>query len=227
VRKVMLWANRNGLFYVIDRASGQFLLGKPFVKVTWMNGFDERGRPMKVPQAQSNREGTLIYPGNQGGTNWYNPSFSPATGLFYIPTWVDYSSFFVKQDAEYVKGQTFGGGGPRNVTPPVVAGNFNYRKDGDQYGAVRAIDPKTGEKKWDFPMADVTDAGIMTTATSLLFIGGREGYFFALDGRNGKLLWKAALGGHVSSGPMTYSINGRQYVAVCAGSSLFVYALRQ
>jgi alcohol dehydrogenase (cytochrome c) len=89
VRKVMLWANRNGLFYVIDRTSGQFLLGKPFVKVTWMNGFDERGRPMKVPQAQSNREGTLIYPGNQGGTNWYNPSFSIATGLFYIPSWED------------------------------------------------------------------------------------------------------------------------------------------
>ena len=227
LRKVMMWANRNGLFYVIDRATGQFLLGKPFVKVTWMKGFDERGRPMKVPEAQSNREGTMIYPGNQGGTNWYNPSFSPATGLFYIPAWEDYASFFVKQDAEYVKGQTFSGGGPRNTTPPVVAGNFNYRKDGEQYGVVRAIDPKTGEKKWDFPMSDVTDAGIMTTATNLLFSGGREGYFFALDARDGKLLWKAALGGRVTSGAMTYSMNGRQYVAVCAGSSLFVYALRQ
>ena len=227
LRKVMMWANRNGLFYVIDRTSGQFLMGKPFVKVTWMNGFDERGRPMKVPQAASNREGTLIYPGNQGGTNWYNPSFSPATGLFYIPAWEDYSSLFVKQDAEYVKGQQFGGGGPRNVTPPVVVGGFNYRKEGEQYGVVRAIDPKTGAKKWDFPMSDVTDAGIMTTASNLLFSGGREGYFFALDARDGKLLWKATLGARVTSGPMTYSMNGRQYVAVCAGSSLFVYALRQ
>jgi alcohol dehydrogenase (cytochrome c) len=226
-RRVMMWANRNGLFYVIDRENGQFLLGKPFVKVTWMKGFDERGRPMKTPEAQSNREGTLIYPGNQGGTNWYNPSFSPSTGLFYIPAWEDYSSFFVKQDAEYVRGQTFSGGGPRNVTPPVTAGNFNYRKDGEQYGVVRAINPKTGEKVWDFPMSDVTDAGIMTTSTNLLFSGGREGYFFALDARDGKLLWKAALGGRVTSGPMTYLINGRQYVAVCAGSSLFVYALRQ
>jgi alcohol dehydrogenase (cytochrome c) len=226
-RKVMMWANRNGLFYVIDRANGQFLLGKPFVRVTWMKGFDERGRPMKTPEAQSNREGTLIYPGNQGGTNWYNPSFSPATGLFYIPAWEDYSSFFVKQDAAYVRGQTFSGGGPRNVTPPVTAGNFNYRKDGEQFGVVRAINPKTGEKVWDFPMSDVTDAGIMTTSTNLLFSGGREGYFFALDARDGKLLWKAALGGRVTSGPMTYMINGRQYVAVCAGSSLFVYALRQ
>jgi alcohol dehydrogenase (cytochrome c) len=226
-RKMMLWANRNGLFYVIDRTSGQFLLGKPFAKVTWMNGFDERGRPMKVPSAASSRDGTLIFPGNQGATNWYNPSYSPRTGLFYIPTWDDYSSLFVKQDAEYTKGQTFGGGGPRNTTPPVTTGAFNYRKEGEQYGAIRAMDPKTGERKWEFRMADVTDAGIMTTASDLLFSGGREGYFFALDARNGSLLWKTSVGGRVASGPMTYSVGGRQYVAVCAGNSLFTYALRQ
>jgi alcohol dehydrogenase (cytochrome c) len=192
-----------------------------------MNGFDERGRPMKVPSAASSREGTLIFPGNQGATNWYNPSYSPHTGLFYIPTWDDYSSLFVKQDAEFTQGQTFGGGGPRNTAPPVVTGSFNYRKEGDPYGAVRAIDPKTGERKWEFKMADVTDAGILTTASDLLFSGGREGYFFALDARNGGLLWKTAVGGRVTSGPMTYSVSGRQYVAVCAGNSLFVYALRQ
>jgi len=226
-RKLMMWANRNGLFYVIDRTSGQFLLGKPFAKVTWMNGFDERGRPMKVPAAASSKQGTLIFPGNQGATNWYNPSYSPRTGLFYIPTWDDYSSFFVKQDQDYTKGQTYGGGGPRNLTPPTTAGPFNYRKEGEQYGAIRAMDPKTGEKKWEFRMDDVTDAGVLTTASDLLFSGGREGYFFALDARNGSLLWKAAVGGHVASGPMTYSVNGRQYVAVSAGNSLFVYALRQ
>ena len=226
-RKMMMWANRNGLFYVLDRTSGQFLLGKPFAKVTWMNGFDERGRPMKVPAAASSKQGTLIFPGNQGATNWYNPSYSPRTGLFYIPTWDDYSSLFVKQDADYTKGQTFGGGGPRNMTAPITSGPFNYRKEGEQYGAIRAMDPKTGEKKWEFRMDDVTDAGVLTTASDLLFSGGREGYFFALDARNGSLLWKAAVGGRVASGPMTYSVNGRQYVAVSAGNSLFAYALRQ
>jgi alcohol dehydrogenase (cytochrome c) len=226
-RKLMMWANRNGLFYVLDRASGQFLLGRPFAKVTWMNGFDERGRPMKVPAAASSREGTLIFPGNQGATNWYNPSYSPRTGLFYIPAWDDYSSLFVKQDAEYTKGRMFSGGGPRNTTAPITSGPFNYRKEGEQYGAIRAIDPKTGEKKWEFRMDDVTDAGVLTTASDLLFSGGREGYFFALDARSGSLLWKAALGGRVQSGPMTYSVNGRQYVAVSAGNSLFAYALRQ
>jgi alcohol dehydrogenase (cytochrome c) len=226
-RKLMMWANRNGLFYVLDRASGQFLLGKPFARVTWMNGFDERGRPIKLPSAASSREGTLIFPGNQGATNWYNPSYSPRTGLFYIPTWDDYSSLFVKQDAEYTKGQTFSGGGPRNTTAPITPGPFNYRQEGEQYGAVRAIDPRTGERKWEFRMGDVTEAGVLTTASDVLFSGGRDGYFFALDARDGSLLWKATVGGRVQSGPMTYSVNGRQFVAVSAGNSLFAFALRQ
>ena len=226
-RKLMMWANRNGLFYVLDRVNGQFLMGKPFVKVNWMNGFDERGRPMKLASAASSKEGTLILPGNQGGTNYYNPSYSPRTGLFYIPAWDNYSSLYVKQDQDFVEGRTFGGGGPRPTTSAPAVGGFNFRSDDDIYGAVRAIDPKTGEKKWEFKMADVTDAGILTTASDVLFSGGREGYFFALDARDGKLLWKASVGGPVRSGPMTYTVNGRQYVAVDAGNSLFVWALRQ
>jgi len=103
----------------------------------------------------------------------------------------------------------------------------NQRKEEEGYGAVRAIDPKTGEKKWEFKMLDVTDAGILTTASDVLFSGGREGYFYALDGRSGELLWKANVGGAVASGPMSYSVNGRQYVAVSAGNSLLVYALKQ
>ncbi|MCU1335268.1 MAG: Pyrrolo-quinoline quinone [Bryobacterales bacterium] len=226
-RKVMMWANRNGLFYVLDRTTGQFLSGKPFVKVNWMNGFDERGRPMKLASAASSKTGTLIFPGNQGGTNWYSPSFSPHTGLFYIPAWDNYSSLYVKQDQDFVEGRTFGGGGPRPTGPATKTGVQNFRGDEDIYGAVRAIDPKTGEKKWEFKMADVTEAGILTTASDVLFTGGHEGYFFALDARNGKLLWKSSLGGEVRSGPMTFMVNGRQYVAVDAGNSLFVWALRQ
>ena len=174
------------------------------------------------------REGALITPGNQGGTNWYSPSFSPQTGLFYIPSWVNYTTLYVKQDAEYVEGRTFGGGAPRSPIPPVRAGQLlNYAKEDEGYGAVRAIDPKTGALKWEFKMTDFTDAGILTTASNVLFSGGREGYFFALDARTGALLWKATMGGRVVSGPMTYAVGGRQYVAVAAGNGLFVYALRQ
>jgi alcohol dehydrogenase (cytochrome c) len=92
---------------------------------------------------------------------------------------------------------------------------------------IRALDAHTGEKKWEFKMSDVTDGGILTTASDLLFSGGREGYFFALNARSGELLWKVAVGGSVASGPMTYSVGGRQYVAVAAGNSLFTFALRQ
>ena len=224
--KAMYWANRNGLFYVIDRATGKFLSGKPFVEVNWMNGFDEKGRPMRVPGKVPRTEGTLIYPGNQGGTNWYSPSYSPRTGLFYISTWAGYASLYVKRVDEYKEGNQYGGGTPRSPVPFSRSAQ-NYRKEDEGYGAVRAIDPQTGERKWEFRMSDITEAGILTTATDLLFSGGREGYFYALDARSGSLLWKASLGGAIAAGPMSYSVGGRQYVAISAGNSLFTFALRQ
>ena len=225
-RKVMMWANRNGLFYVLDRSSGEFLLGKPFVEVNWMNGFDEKGRPMRVTGKVPTAEGTLIYPGNQGGTNWYSPSYSPHTGLFYIPTWADYSSIYVKGKQDYEEGRTYAGGFPRSAVP-FGRNTQNFRKEEEGHGAIRAVDPVTGDRKWEFKMADVTDAGILTTASDLLFSGGREGYFYALDARTGAPLWKANVGGTVASGAMTYSVGGRQYVGVAAGNSLFTFALKQ
>jgi alcohol dehydrogenase (cytochrome c) len=224
-RKVMLWANRNGFYYVLDRTTGKFLTGKPFSTVNWAKGLDEAGRPMRVSGKEPTAEGAQVYPGVQGATNWYSPSYSPRTGLFYIPTWDKYSSVFVKVPTEYEEGRRYVGTSPRSVVG-LQGAAINQRKEDEGYGAVRAIDPKTGEKKWEFKMLDVTDAGILTTASDLLFSGGREGYFYALDGRSGELLWKANVGGAVSSGPISYSVNGRQYIAVSAGNSLLVYALK-
>ena len=141
-RKVMLWANRNGLMYVIDRTSGQFLLGKPFVEVNWMTGFDEKGRPIRAPGKVPTPEGTLIMPGNQGGTNWYSPSYSPRTGLFYIPTWDNYNSIYVKQAVTYEEGRVFAGAFPKSDIPMIRSGTNNFRKEEEGYGAVRAMDPK-------------------------------------------------------------------------------------
>src|SRR5580658_617386 len=171
-------------------------------------------------------QGQQVYPGVQGATNWYSPSYSPRTGLFYIPAWDKYSSVFVKVPTDYTEGRRYVGTSPRSVVG-LQGAAVNQRKEDEGYGAVRAIDPKTGEQKWEFKMLDVTDAGILTTASDLLFSGGREGYFYALDGRSGELLWKANVGGAVSSGPISYSVNGRQYIAVSAGNSLLVYALKQ
>jgi alcohol dehydrogenase (cytochrome c) len=103
----------------------------------------------------------------------------------------------------------------------------NFKNEGEGFGIVRAFDPKTGSMKWEYKMSDITWAGVLSTASDLVFSGGREGYFFALDGKNGDLLWKQNLGGQVNSGPMSYMVNNRQYIAVAAGSALFVYALRE
>jgi alcohol dehydrogenase (cytochrome c) len=224
-RKLMYWANRNGFFYVLDRATGEFLMGKPFVKVTWASGLDDKGRPMKVPGMAPTPEGTKIYPGVQGGTNFYSPSYSPRTGLFYVPTWVDSYSYFTKFPIEYEAGRRFTGGAPRS--PGYNRGATFTPGEDDAHGAVRALDPMTGEKKWDFPMTAVLTGGLLTTASDLLFTGSREGYFYALDARTGKLLWTSTVGGHAYATPMTYRVRGKQYVAIASGSALFVFALRE
>jgi alcohol dehydrogenase (cytochrome c) len=228
-RKLMMWANRNGFFYVLDRVSGQFLAGYPFVKVNWASGLDPKGRPVQTPQP----DGGPTYPGVQGGTNWYSPSYSPRTGLFYVSAWEDYGSVFVKETQKYEEGRRFVGGRPaspipggQNV-PGLRRGPINVWTDAAGHGAVIAIDPATGAKKWKFPMTDVTDSGILTTASDLLFSGGREGYFHALDARTGALLWKVSLGGQIAAGPITYAVDGQQYVAIAAGHSLFGFALRE
>jgi alcohol dehydrogenase (cytochrome c) len=225
-RKVMLWANRNGFFYVLDRVTGKFLSAKAFVRQNWNLGFEESGRPIKAPRARPSAEGTLIEPGTQGGTNWYSPSFSPRTGLFYISSWDNYSAISTLAEVPpWQETRKYTGRAPvARGSAPRPAG-VAFRTEAEGYGAVRAIDPKTGEKKWDFKMVDYTESGILTTASDLLFSGGREGHFFALDAHTGELLWKVSLGGTVASGPMTYAVDGRQYVAVSADSALYVFGL--
>ena len=225
-RKVMLWANRNGFWYVLDRATGEFLRGKPFVRVNWAEEIDSKGVPKRL--LNSSEQGTLVYPNNQGATNWYSPSYSPRTGYFYIPTWMDTYSTYTKGPVEYKEGNQYVGRFPTMTVPALRTGPgaVNQRTPEEGYGAIQAFDAKSGELKWQFKMADVTDSGVLTTASDLLFAGGREGYFFALDARTGGMLWKGNVGGQVSAGPMSYAVNGKQYVAIAAGSALFVYGLR-
>jgi alcohol dehydrogenase (cytochrome c) len=226
--KLMLWANRNGFFYVLDRVTGEFVRGNPFVKVNWASGLDERGRPIETPQPL----GSVTFPGVQGGTNWYSPSYSPGTELFYVSAWENYGSVFRPQEAEYQAGRTFVGGIPASPLagagnlPGIRRGPINNWTEALGNGAVIAIDPRTGEQRWRFPTTDVSSSGILTTATNLLFTGSREGYFYALDAQTGELLWRPSLGGQGANGPMSYAVNGVQYVAVASGNGLFVFTLR-
>ena len=228
--KVMLWANRNGFYYVLDRATGRFLTGQPFVRVNWAEGLDDSGRPVETPQPP----GEPTYPGVQGGTNWYSPSFSPRTELTYIPAWEDYGSVFIGEPQEYAEGGSFIGGRPTTFAPvpdaPTVPGltrgPINTWTDEAARGAVVAVDALTGERQWTFEMTDVISSGILTTASDLLFTGARSGYFQAIDARTGDLLWRTNLGGQLVNGPVTYEVDGKQYLAVIAGSALSTFALR-
>ncbi len=229
--KLMLWANRNGYWYVLDRVTGSFLFGEPFVKVNWASGLDENGRPIQTPQPA----GEPTWPGNQGGTNWYPPSYSPRTGLFYVPAWENYATIYRKEEVEYEPGRAFYGGGFTVLTPvpgaPTIGigrrGPINNWTSEVGNGAVIALDPRTGEQRWKYEQYDVSDSGILTTATDLLFTGGREGYVHALDARTGALLWKASLGGQIVMAPITFAVDGTQYLSVISGHVLVTFALRQ
>jgi alcohol dehydrogenase (cytochrome c) len=208
-RKALLQATKNGLMYVLDRTTGQLLMGKPFVAVNWMDSFDAKGRPVLRPGIFDASEKTVVLPAN--GTNWYPPSYSPNTGLFYIPSW-----------------------------ERAAVGGFMQRP-GPGYGAMRAFDPRTGEKKWEFKRnGAIFTAGALTTASDLLFTGVEgdyysppaaarleDRYFYALNARTGDLLWRISLPGSVHGAPMSYSARGKQYIAVAAGNTLFAFALRQ
>ena len=227
--KAMLWANRNGFYYVLDRATGRFLTGRAFVKVNWAEGLDDSGRPIATPQPP----GEPTFPAVQGATNWYSPSYSPRTELFYIPAWEDRASIFNPEPQEYEPAGTFLGGftttveaAPGAPTVPVrLRGPINDWTEDAGHGAVLALDALTGEERWRFELTDVIRSGMLTTASDLLFAGARSGYFQALDARSGELLWKLNLGAQIVNGPMTYEVDGRQYVATIAGQSLSAFAL--
>ena len=231
--KVLLFANRNGFYYVLDRATGRFLTGRPFVSVNWAEALDDSGRPVETPQPA----GEPTYPGISGATNWYSPSYSPRTELFYVPAWEDYATVFDAAPQVYVPGRSFTGRRldfPRTwqpvpdapVPPTLTRGPINNWTEVGGRGAVLALDPLTGEEQWRFEMTDVIRSGILTTASDLLFTGARSGYFQALDARNGELLWKASLGSQIINGPVTYEVDGKQYVAIISGHSLSTFALR-
>ncbi|HJP49713.1 MAG TPA: PQQ-dependent dehydrogenase, methanol/ethanol family [Pseudomonadales bacterium] len=227
--KLMMWANRNGYIYVLDRVTGKFLLGKPFTKVNWSSGLDENGRPIPTPQP----EGMPTYPGNQGGTNWYPPSYSPRTDLFYFSAWENYATIYQRINQEYEPGGLFLGGGfvvkaPVHGAPTIAIGRtspINNWTDEVGHASLMAMDPDTGKAVWKYEQFDVSDSGMLTTASDLLFTGGREGYLHALDARNGKLLWKVSLGGQIVMAPVTYMVDGVQYVTVISGNMMSTFAL--
>jgi len=189
--------------------------------------------------------GVYVMPADQGGTNWYPQSYSPQTGLFYLSVWENYGAVEEKQPFKpYVQGELYNGASwwpglaehdpPKDLPPAVPApagpnllvyGNPNYKVESEGYGAIRGIDPKTGEKKWEFKMVAFTECGVLSTAGGLVFGGGMDGDFMALDAETGRALWHAYLGGANTSGPMTYAVDGKQYIVGTGAGVMFAFAL--
>ncbi len=215
IRKVMMWANRNAFYYTLDRETGEFLVGKPYAKQTWAEGLDENGRPIRVPNTTPTYEGVVVSPSIGGATNWWSPAYSPDTGLFYVNAFDGEQKFFMR-DENYEEGEQFTGGGGENVKP-----NEAY------FSAIRALDPKTGDLRWEFPIQPRSTAGILTTAGNLVFSGSVDGYFYALDATTGEELWHISLGAQVHSAPMTYAVDGQQYVTIAAGNVVFTFSLEE
>src|SRR5262249_16721459 len=204
-RKVMLFANRNAFYYVLDRASGQFLAGRAFTKQTWARGLDDSGRPVVLDDTSPTAEGTKLYPDLGGGTNWFSPSFSPQSNLFYVAA-RDVAGIYYKGDLEYKPGAQFNGGG------------FGRVPGEEPSGAIRALNPATGELKWEFKLFSPPSAGVLSTAGNLVFGGSNEGDFYALDASTGRLLWRIQAGAVISSNAISYLSGDKQQVAVAAGN---------
>jgi len=214
-RKIVAQANRNAFYYVLDRETGEFLVGQAYAKQTWAKGLDAKGRPIELGDIEPTPQGTLVYPSITGSVNWTSSSYSPLTGLFYVNT--------REQGAYYFKGRPqiqphnpadIGGGGGQKV----VGGD-------EAYSAVRALEATTGNVKWQFKMVGDSWTGTLVTAGNLVFCADAEGNFFALDATNGPPLWHVPLGNSVRANPTTYAVDGKQYVEAAAGNSVFVFSL--
>ncbi len=217
LRRLLLHANRNGFFYVFDRATGERLLSTPFVThLTWASGIGSDGRPIRLPNQEPSPEGTRVCPSQDGATNWFSPSFNPATGLYYVQTFEKCSIYTTRPQGDWLPGQSYLGGSQRIDTDP------------RPQRLLRAIDVRTGAVRWELPQVGPGDSwgGTLSTASGLVFLGADSGALMAVDAETGTPLWTFATNQTWRASPMTYQFDGRQYIAVAAGPAILAFAVR-
>ena len=211
---LLLQANRNGYFYVLDRTNGKFLRATPFVqKLNWAKGVDASGRPILTGQIPS-PEGTYICPGIDGATNWFSPSYNPDTGCLYVIALERCDIFFAKP-RKFELGQTFYNTGTNR--PPTEKSQK----------ILLALSPSDGKAVWRYPQVGSGRSwgGTLTTAGGLLFFGDDSESFEAVEASNGRVLWHFNTGQMMHASPMSYAVDGAQYVAIAAGSDVFSFSL--
>jgi len=212
-RKVVMFANRNGFFYTLDRLTGKVIVARPFVQTTWATEIGADGRPVLLPGHLPDEEGTKTCPDLGGGTNFMSPSYDPTTRLFFVTARETCATYF-GFDQKFKPGELYEAGGTQRP------------RDQKNFGALRAIDPVTGTLKWEFRYPSVSAAGVLTTASGLVFSGDGDGNILAFESRTGRNLWHYQLGSSLrSTAGTTYLLDGRQYLLVPSGSVLTAFAL--
>jgi alcohol dehydrogenase (cytochrome c) len=215
-RKLLLHANRNGFFYIFDRTDGKLLLAKPFVhNLTWASGVGADGRPVKNPGQEPSAAGTKVCPSQDGATNWYSPSFNPATGLYYVQTFEKCSVYTKADPGTWTAGKEYLGGS-------------QHRPEGEKPARIlRAIDIQTGKIAWELPQPGPAESwgGTLSTATGLVIFGAEGGALMAADAVTGKPLWSFDTNQLWKASPMTYEFDGKQFIAVAAGSTVIAFGL--
>jgi alcohol dehydrogenase (cytochrome c) len=221
-RKLLLHADRNGIFYVLDRTNGQFLSGTPFVYQNWNQGFDRTGRPIAVPGSNSSPEGSFfVYPTLLGGTNYQAPSYSPVTGWMYLE-YQESGQAYISRPMPFEAGRQYIGRAAPGTGSAIAA------KPGEPVASagVKALDPETGKTMWDFKIfqGSLTN-GVVATAGNVVFAAVRDGNIVALDAKTGAHLWHFQTGGSLAASPISYAVDGRQFVAIAAGNVVYAFAL--
>jgi alcohol dehydrogenase (cytochrome c) len=218
-RQLMLHGNRNGFFYVLDRTNGKLLLARPFVKnLTWAKEIGPDGRPVKNPNQEPSDAGTKVCPSQDGATNWFSPSYNPTTGLYYLQTFEKCSVYSKRDAGGWEAGKQYLGGSQRTV-----AG------DGPPLRVLKAIDIHTGKVVWEVPQPGPANSwgGTLSIAAGLVIFGEENGALMAADAVTGKPLWSFPTGQLWKASPMTYVFDGKQYVAVAAGSNILAFGIAE
>jgi alcohol dehydrogenase (cytochrome c) len=219
-RKLLAFANRNAFYYLLDRATGQFLLGTAFVKQTWADGLDEKGRPRTRPESIPSRQGAMVYPSLNGATNWWSPTYDPELGLMYVPTVNRGGIFYLWPDR------------PPEVAGAHLGGLDTKVPNEDMIIAVKALEVTTGHLRWEYSRqyssperkARSEMGGLMSTAGRLVF-GGDGETLIAWDAETGTELWRFETGGSITATPAAYELGGREYVVVATGRTIMAFAL--
>ena len=210
-QRLLAQANRNGFFFLLDAETGKFLLAKPFAHQTWADGIDRHGRPEPNSAARPTAKGTTVYPGVGGATNWESPSYSPVTGLMYVPV-LDWGAIFYERHADYHPGEEF------------LGGSYQFLANASSQGAVRALNPVTGEVQWEYRNSATNIGGLLSTGGGVVF-GSQDQIFFALDAETGHELWRVSTGGRIVAAPVTFLYQGRQMVTIAAGHDILTFGL--